>query len=165
LVVGLTVAAAVVLVATACAASISTAAVPVAATTGPGLNQPVRDGKFEFVVKSVQCGLSTVGSGVLSETAQGQFCEVSLTVKNIGNQAQSFSGSDQKAIGADGAQFSNDPAAELAANPNDQTFLTPINPGNTVKGIVVFDIPTNASIKTLELHDSPFSNGVKVNVS
>ncbi|SRR6266704_3547855 len=133
-------------------------------TNVAGLNQPVRDGKFEFTVTDVNCGATTVGPADLGKTAQGQFCQVGVTVKNIGNQAQTFDGSSQKAYDASHTQFSDDTTAEVYANQNNQTFLQQINPGNQVKGILVFDVPKTTKITTLELHDSPFSSGVKVKV-
>ncbi len=39
-------------------------------------------------------------------------------------------------------------------------FLNEINPGNTVKGMLVFDMPKDAKPTSIELHDSPFSGGV-----
>jgi hypothetical protein len=45
-----------------------------------------------------------------------------------------------------------------------QTFLNDINPGNAVDGTFVFDVAKGTKIAQLELHDSPFSGGVKVNV-
>ena len=35
------------------------------------MNQPVRDGKFEFVVKKVEAGLSSLGESVMTQKAQG----------------------------------------------------------------------------------------------
>jgi hypothetical protein len=131
-----------------------------------GLNESVRDGSFEFTVKSVTCGKDTVGeTDGLNKTAQGQFCEVSLTVKNIKNEPQTFDGSFQKAIGTNGATYGNDGEAEIYANSENQTFLNKINPGNSTEGLLVFDIPKDAKIASLELHDSPFSGGVIVDVN
>ena len=127
-----------------------------------GMNQPVRDGKFEFTVSGVQCGVTKVGTDVLNKTAQGQFCEIAVTVKNIGKEAQTFDGSAQKARDAGGTEYSNDAVAETYANSASQTFLEQINPGNQVKGMLVFDVPTNVKLARLRLHDSPFSNGVDV---
>jgi hypothetical protein len=129
-----------------------------------GLNTPVRDGKFEFVVKSVTCGKPTEGDSALGKQAQGQFCELAVSVKNIGNKPQTFSGSSQKARGSTGATYADDTEAELYANQNAQTFLQDINPGNQVAGVLVFDIPKDAKITSVELHDSPFSGGVTVTV-
>ncbi|MEU8333768.1 DUF4352 domain-containing protein [Micromonospora sp. NPDC048839] len=126
------------------------------------IGQPARDGKFEFTVKSTKCGVAKVGSDPLGQKAQGQFCLVTLNVKNIGKEAQMFDGSSQKAYAADGAEYSADSGAAIYANKNAETFLNDINPGNQVNGVVVFDIPKNVKLTKLELHDSMFSGGVDV---
>lgn len=136
-----------------------------AAPEGPGLGDPVRDGKFEFTVAGVKCGAAKVGNQFANETAQGMFCLVDVTVKNIGQEAQTFSGASQKAFDATGTQFSNDTGAEIYANEGASTFLEEINPGNQVKGKLVFDVPKGTKLTALELHDSMFSGGVRLNLS
>lgn len=126
------------------------------------VGEPARDGKFEFTVKSTKCGVGKVGSDLLGATAQGQFCLITLNVKNIGKEAQLFDGSSQKAYAADGTEYSADSEAALYANKKAETFLNEINPGNQVTGVVVFDIPKKVKLTKLELHDSPFSGGVTV---
>ncbi|MCX4390535.1 DUF4352 domain-containing protein [Micromonospora peucetia] len=126
------------------------------------IGQPARDGKFEFTVKSSKCGVAKIGTDLLGEKAQGQFCLVTLNVKNIGKEAQMFDGSSQKAYAADGTEYSSDTGAAIYANKNAETFLNDINPGNQVTGVVVFDIPKNVKLAKLELHDSPFSGGITV---
>jgi hypothetical protein len=140
------------------------AATNAAAPKNAGLDQPVRDGRFEFTVTKVACGKTKEGDEFLNKAAQGQFCEVSMTVRNIGNQPQTFSGSWQKVKGATGASYSDDTEAEIYANTNNQTIFNKINPGNSVQGLVVFDVPKDARLTSLELHDSPFSGGVTVTV-
>jgi hypothetical protein len=132
---------------------------------GPGMGDPVRDGKFEFTVTKLDCSKSKVGSEFLNETAQGKFCIISVTVKNIGKEAQTFDGSSQKAYDADGTEFSNDTGAEIYANEGSPTFLQEINPGNQVKGKLIFDVPKSTKLTAIELHDSMFSGGVKVSLS
>lgn len=127
--------------------------------------EPARDGKFEFTVTGSSCGNSTLKAGLLSEKAQGVFCEVKVTVKNIGDKAQMFDGSAQKAFDAAGTEYSNDTAAELAANEGAPTFLEEINPGNQVSGILIFDVPVGTKLAKIELHDSPFSGGVTVELA
>ncbi|RQX00066.1 DUF4352 domain-containing protein [Micromonospora inaquosa] len=129
------------------------------------VGEPARDGKFEFTVKSSKCGVAKVGSVPLGQKAQGQFCLVTLNVKNIGKEAQMFDGSSQKAYAADGTEYSADTGAAIYANKNAETFLNDINPGNQVTGVVVFDIPKNVKLAKLELHDSMFSGGVDVALS
>src|SRR5215468_10725110 len=56
----------------------------------PGLNDPVKDGRFEFVIASVSCGHASVNRAFVTRPAQGQFCLVALSVRNIGTKAQTF---------------------------------------------------------------------------
>ena len=131
----------------------------------PGIGDKVRDGKFEFVVTKIDCSKSKVGSQYLNKKAQGKFCLVNVSVKNIGKEAQLFHGSSQKATDAKGTEYSNDGAAELYANDDNATFLNEINPGNSAKGRLIFDVPKSVKLTALELHDSPFSGGVEVSLS
>lgn len=140
--------------------STSTKIEPKVATIG----QPVRDGKFEFTVTSVDCGKSSVGGEFLNKNAQGQFCLLNLTVKNIGNESQTFSDYGQLLFDAKGNKYSSDSGASFYANPSGSTFLNTINPGNVVTGAVVFDIPKEVVPTQAELHDSSYSGGVKVNL-
>ena len=134
-----------------------------AATTAK-IGETARDGKFEFTVTAFKCGAKTLGDNeFLREEAQGQFCVMDVTVKNIGNEAQTFFTSEQKVKNAEGQEFSNDTSAEIAVAGGD-AWVNEINPGNTAKGKVVFDVPADATIVSAELHDSSFSNGVEVSL-
>ena len=135
-----------------------------AAAAMPGYNQPVRDGKFEFVVKSLKCGAPKVGGQYLEAKAQGQFCLATISVKNIGTEAQTFDASSQEAKNGE-ITYKADSMASIYANKDPNTFLNQINPGNSVTAVVVFDIPKTGKIESLLLHDSPFSDGVAVKVA
>lgn len=131
------------------------------------LNEPARDGKFEFTISKVSCGETKVGTNqYLTKTAQGQYCRVSMSVKNIGNQAQGLSSSDQKLVDAQGNEYSADDTATLYAAPEGatSTWYNQINPGNSVSGDIIFDIPKGVTPVTAVLHDSSFSGGVKVSL-
>lgn len=128
-----------------------------------GLNTPVRDGKFEFVVTGVQTGLAEVGDNpYLAKKAQGQFVVVAMTVKNIGTKPQDFSPTSQKVKDAQGRSFESDSMAQIALGDSDVPVWDNINPGNTVQVKVVFDMPKDAEPATIELHDSMFSGGATV---
>ncbi|MEU5790380.1 DUF4352 domain-containing protein [Micromonospora purpureochromogenes] len=129
------------------------------------IGQAARDGKFEFTVKSSKCGVAKVGTSMLGDKAQGQFCLVTINVKNIGKEPQTLDGSSQKAYAADGTEYSSDTEAGLYANKEQSTFFEEINPGNQVTGVFVFDIPKNVKLTKLELHDSMFSGGIEVALS
>lgn len=142
-------------------------------TTIPSNNKPqiakigelARDGKFEFVVKSIECGKATIGTNeFLRKDAQGQFCLLSVSVKNIGDVKQSLFSFNQKLFDAAGKEYSADDTATLYITPQGSSWYSEINPGNSVEGRIVFDIPKNVTPITAELHDSAFSYGVNVSL-
>lgn len=129
----------------------------------PAVGTPVRDGKFEFTVTKVERGKAQVGQQYVSENAQGEFTLVHVTVKNIGDQQQGLSDSDQKALDASGTQYSADSMAG-ASLPGNEVLFNQINPGNQVKGILVFDAPKGTKLTQIEFHDSFLSGGVKASL-
>jgi hypothetical protein len=132
--------------------------------TAAKIGQTVADGKFEFVVSDLKCGIPSVSdsSGYITKTAQGQYCFLTLSVKNIGNTRQVFLEDDQKLLNANGQQYSPDTTATLYNSNNADVFVSEINPGNSVSGTLVYDIPSTETPVTAELHDSAYSNGTKV---
>lgn len=141
--------------------AIADSADTVDAPTAPGIGAAVADGKFQFTVTSLEPGVSHLGDATFGVDAQGQFLLVHVTVTNVGDEAQYFDSSSQKLLDAQGRTHSADSSAAIYL-PDSNSFLTSINPGNTVEGIVVFDIPADATPASVELHDSPFSGGVTV---
>ena len=130
-----------------------------------GLNTPVRDGKFEFVVTGVESGVAEVGDNpYLTEKAQGQFVIVSLTVKNISDKPQSFAPGSQKLVDDQGRSFESNTSAQVALGGSDITIWDNINPGNAVQAKVVYDMPAGAVPARIELHDSMFSGGESVSL-
>ena len=127
-----------------------------------GFNTPVRDGKFEFVVKSADCGKTSVGAAFSERKAQGVYCLVSITVKNIGSKPQLMVVSNQKAKTANGATYAPDDMATITVNSDKNVWLAEVNPGNSIDGLLVFDMPAGAAPASVELHDSAFSGGVTI---
>ena len=132
------------------------------AAAAPQLGKTVRDGKFAFTVTAVKCGIAQVGTNVyLTKKAQGQFCQVSLKVENVGNEAQMMFASNQYLFDTNGRKFSADPEANIYDDTAKLMFEN-INPGNSIKGYVYFDVPKGTKVSKLELHDSMFSGGITV---
>lgn len=147
------------------AAPVAKPAAKPAAPKVAGIGTKVRDGKFEFVVKSVKCGITKVGTNeYLEKKAQGQYCAVALTVSNIGDKPQSMFADAQKAYDSKSRELSADSEASIYDDKS-QVLWEEINPGNSVSGTVYFDIPKAEKITKLELHDSLFSGGVDVSNS
>ncbi len=108
--------------------------------------------------------MTRIGSEFLNTTAQGQFCLVHVSVKNIGNEARTFTSGDQYAYNAANQKYEADSSAAIYLEGDSRSFFEDINPGNSVNGVVVFDIPKDAAITKLELDDSAFSGGVVTKV-
>jgi hypothetical protein len=122
-----------------------------------GIGTPVRDGKFEFVVVSMDRS-KTAGNPANEfeqSTAQGEYINVRLSVKNIGNDAQSYFTNNQKLI-VGSKKFD---AASILGVTGDGDSL---NPGLGIDTVVSFDVPPGTVPTSIELHDSAFSGGATV---
>jgi hypothetical protein len=136
---------------------------PSATTSAPplaGIGQEVRDGKFGFVVTSVDLSKTAGDPGNQFEIVptQGEFVNVHLTVRNLGDRSQSFFASNQTLqIGAN--QFSSNNAATMWT----QSMKVEIKPGTSIQAVVSFDVPPGSSKDAvLTVHDSLFSAGAKI---
>lgn len=126
-----------------------------------GIGDQVKDGKFTFTITKMRKGLSTYGDDqITQEHAQGQFVILNVTVTNHGDEAQLFDATDQYLFDGKGRKYN----AESGMFTENDVFLNEINPGNTVKGKIAFDMPKHRAPTRLELHDSPFSDGVAVSL-
>ena len=101
------------------------------------------------------------GSTDFGQKAQGEFCEAHLTVENVGDEPQTLFGDNQYLYDAKKRKFSPDSGAAIYLE-DSNSFLEEINPGNSIKGILLFDVPKGTKPVSMELHDSAFSGGVKV---
>ena len=126
------------------------------------MNKAATDGKFQFTVTDMKCGLPSVGPDDFGQKAQGEFCLVDVSIKNVGTTAEVFADSSQQALDAAGNTYSVDSGAAVYANEDSSTFLEQINPGNTVKGKLIFDVPLGTKLESVVLHESMFTRGVRV---
>jgi hypothetical protein len=130
----------------------------------PGLGDRVRDGQFEFVVRSVDCGPRSVGAGFGHRTALGQFCLVSVRVENTGNEGRTFGGGQQFLFDREGNRHDPDLAA-TAGNGGGRLWATHLNPGQRLAGTLVYDVPRSVVPARVELHDAPLSGGASVTLT
>jgi hypothetical protein len=115
-----------------------------------GIGTKVRGGDFEFTVNSVKCGISTVGSSYFNHKAQGTFCRVTVTAKNVTKSAHLFHADGTiTAQDASGREYDVDGEAAIYDNNDAKGFLDEINPGNSVKANVYFDVPKGTKLKTI----------------
>jgi hypothetical protein len=90
---------------------------------------------------------------------------VHVTVTNVGTESEMFTSANQTLLDAEGREFEADAGAALVNVPDSESFLTDINPGNSVDGVLVFDVPEGLSPAAIELHESLFSDGVTVSLA
>lgn len=111
----------------------------------------VRDGKFEFQVLGVERGATSIDDAFGPEVAKGEFFTVRLRVTNVGDDARSFSATNQKLI-INGNEYE-------ATSIMDDGWMEDINPGLGIEASATFDIPPGAVPSAIECHDSMFSGG------
>jgi hypothetical protein len=138
---------------------------PSAATSAPppvaGVGEEVRDGNFGFVVTSVDASKTAggdPGSQFKIVPAQGEFVNVHLTVRNVGDRSQTFFAYNQTLqIGAN--QFSSNNPATMWT----QAMTVEINPGNSIHAVVSFDVPPGTSNDgVLTVRGSLSSGGARI---
>jgi Domain of unknown function (DUF4352) len=126
------------------------------------IGEKATDDDYQFTVTKIRCGVSRIGDSYSNEKAQGQFCLVSMRIKNVGNDAINFSDENQALIDTKGKNYSPDDGAWVYLD--DAEIMAEINPGNTFKTTVPFDIPKKAEPHHLLLKAGVWgaSDGVKV---
>jgi hypothetical protein len=129
------------------------------------IGDEVQDGSFTFKVTNVETGAQALGDSFLRSEAQGMYVLVHVTVTNIGTESALFTSANQTLLDAQGREFDADAGAALMNVPDSESFLTDINPGNSVKGVLVFDVPEGLSPAAIELHESMFSSGALVSLA
>ena len=138
------------------------------------IGQPVKDGQLTFVARSVKCGMKTYGESLPDKTL-GEFCVVNLSVSNHGQNPKTFdaiqvegfiAGVRYEANSEATAEANADPDAKANPNAGSDPYPVekPINPGGLIQTVVLIDVPVGQRLDTVELHDSPFSDGTSVSV-
>lgn len=127
-----------------------------------GIGETVEVGDFAVTVNGVETGISRVGNEYFGEDAQGQFVTVSLTVTNNADSAEYFFDSGQKLFDERGREHST--SSSVIYLDDDNLFVQQINPGNTATGVLLYDIPADATPVELELSGGFLSGDVVISL-
>jgi hypothetical protein len=127
--------------------------------TAPGLNTPVTAGTFQYTATGVKDAGPTIGTAPFTQTAQGTYIQVDFTITNTGNSAATFLSNYVKLQDAAGKTFDADPTASLYASPDQQAWVAAINPGNTLTGPILFDVPAGTQPVSVLVSDNAFTKG------
>jgi hypothetical protein len=131
-----------------------------AEAAAPGVGDTVEVGDFEITITGLETGVTSVGDSFMAESPQGQFVIVRLTVSNTGTSAEYFFDSDQELIDEQDRQHSTSSNSFLMDEEN--LWLTEINPGNTVEGALLYDIPADAEPVAIDVESGWFSDPVRI---
>ncbi|WP_433727318.1 protein kinase domain-containing protein [Nocardia sp. CA-129566] len=127
-----------------------------------GLNTPVRDGKFEFVVTAVDSGIPRIGL----QNAGGTYSVVTVAVRNISDEPKWFLPVGQRLVDTQGRQVDHNAIASMWQNTQRRyNYSFELQPGQSATTQLVFDVPQDATPSQLELHDFLLSNGVTVHLN
>lgn len=129
----------------------------------PGIGDTVTVGDFEVTVTSIESGVASVGSDFLSEDAQGAFTLLNVEVTNIGSSAETIFSSSFTVLDAAEREFDANSTASIYLGDSGFMFEQ-INPGNTARGILVFDLPADTVAETLEFSPGFFGSGTKIDL-
>ncbi|MFI9406688.1 protein kinase [Nocardia sp. NPDC052316] len=120
---------------------------------------PVRDGKFEFVVRDVDTDVRRVGL----QTASGSFVIVTLEIRNISAEPKRFLPLGQRLFDTNGTPFDHNATATMwQSAQHGYGYSFELAPGQSATTQLVFDVPADTTPTHLELHDFVLSNGVAV---
>lgn len=123
-----------------------------------GLNVPVRDGKFEFIVTDIENGVPSVGF----ERAKGAFTIVTLTVQNISDEPKAYLPFGQQLFDTQGRRYDHDVTATAQRAALNGHYPTNLQPTQTITAELVFGVPTDSTPSGLVLRDFPLSTGATV---
>ncbi|WP_107654368.1 serine/threonine-protein kinase [Nocardia suismassiliense] len=120
---------------------------------------PVRDGKFEFVVRDVDTDVRRVGL----QAASGSFVIVTLEIRNISAEPKRFLPFGQRLFDTQGTPFDHNATATMwQSAQHGYGYSFELTPGQSATTQLVFDVPAETTPTHLELHDFVLSNGVAV---
>jgi hypothetical protein len=129
--------------------------------SGNGAGAPHRDGQLEFSVQPPRCGVDQLKRGLLPpRRPDGRYCLVEVSARNIGTESRILLNDRQYMYDSAGGRHGADFWARFFFT-NESIWAT-IDPGETVRGTLVFDIPNGSQPNRLELHDGPLSGGVTI---
>ncbi len=124
------------------------------------MGTPVEVGDFTITINSFDTGLTTVGSEYFGADAQGQFVVVDASIMNNGKKAETFWTDSMTLIDEQDREhsYSSDGSIYL----DGAWLLDEINPGNTLQGKFVFDIPADATPTAVKVEDGIFGTPVTI---
>ena len=108
----------------------------------PSIGKPIQIGHFIYTINNVEFRKS-VGNEFVSETADGIYMLVNLSIKNVSKETRTLEGSLFAVTDTDGIKYEYSVAASTALEMSGKKTLLmkECQPNITTKGILAFEVP------------------------
>jgi hypothetical protein len=128
------------------------------------MGEEALDGGAAFTATSFECGGTEIGSGAGLRRAQGHYCLLAVTVRNVGRAPVRLVGPTQTLIDGQSRRYAIDERATAAhpANLGRDPVSTIINPSNELQAVFVFDVPPDVDPVYANLRASPQGPGATI---
>jgi len=125
-----------------------------------------RDHYFDVKVTRARCGYEVLPHASTWLRPEGQYCIVHLAFRNVTGAPVRFTLTAwfQHAYSSDGTRHPGRMLATAVESQRHNPFFREVAEGATVRGLVVFDIPTGQRITSLRIKESITSPGVTLRV-
>ncbi|MEU4621289.1 DUF4352 domain-containing protein [Actinoplanes sp. NPDC023801] len=119
-------------------------------------------GVFDFDVTAMRCGTTAIGPDGLEQKATGQFCLLDLTVTNNSGEPESFITGEQRVEDTNGVAYAVAEEAAVFLNDRSPSLIGEVEPGESVTGVLPFDVPSDVHLRDAVLTGGSSTPGVRV---
>ena len=131
-----------------------------AAPAAAGIGEKVQADDVELTVTEVERGVASIGDSYFTADPQGEFVLVTVEIHNTGPEEITAFSSDFVLVG-DGVEYS---VSDDSWYQDDSLSFESVNPGNTYKGVLVYDVPEGAEISSIEMTPGWFGDTAVVSI-
>jgi hypothetical protein len=117
---------------------------------------------FGFDVTGLHCGVPSIGPEGLEQKADGQFCLLDVKVTNKGGEPELFDSGAPRVHDTNGVAYAVADQAVVFLNDASPSLLAEVEPGETVNGVLPFDVPSDVHLSEAELTGTVSTPGVRV---
>lgn len=131
------------------------------------IGEQVQSGDLAFTVNGVK-EYQSLGNTFTSKDAQGVFKVVSLKIENVGKETKTIDSSMIKLTDSEGRTFERSIDGQTAKGLSQgqvDLFLQQVQPGLSVNGEIVFDVPETAEGLAIELRGGLFATPAEVELA
>jgi Domain of unknown function (DUF4352) len=117
-----------------------------------------------FDIEDYETGVTSLDQGTLHEEAMGAFTLVLLSVENSNDEPIIFDVNNVRGIDSSARTLAPDVEAAAIANMRNQggLFLKAVQPGETITGLVVFDVPAGETLLAIVVPDGASPDGTEI---